>query len=319
VISGTPRRDGDRFLGILVTCLDITDRRRRDDMQRRALAELEHASRLTMAGQMAAAMVHEMAQPLSAVATFIEIAVRELEGGKPQEQVITSLRDAQRSALRAGMLSRRTLGFVRRTENTSSAVDLGDCIAKGIGLMKADAGGRGVSLAYEGGLDGVMITADAVELEQVVCNLIRNAVEAITDEGPAEADPRAGRGSNGRIEIVGRMAGDRAEFDVIDDGPGVPESMRSELFEAFRTRKSTGVGLGLWICWNILERYAGDIRLIETGAGRTVFRVRVPVDRAGDEPKDEPKDESCDGEVATGRSPEQDDQAPGTKDRGRAT
>lgn len=309
VMSGIPRHDGDRFLGILVTCLDITDRRRRDDMQRRALAELEHASRLTMAGQMAAAMVHEMAQPLSAMATFIEIAVRELEGGRPQEQVVASLRDAQGSALRAGELSRRMLGFVRRSESNSSAVDLGDCVGKGIGLMKADAGGRRVSLVDGGGLDGVMVVADAVELEQVVCNLIRNAVEAISGAGTGEADPRAGTGVGGRIEIVGRVAGDRAEFDVIDDGPGVPESMRPELFEAFRTRKSTGIGLGLWICWNILERYAGEIRLIESEPGRTVFRVRLPAagssarTPSGVNPAGGPGAKSMDDEPASGVAP----------------
>ncbi len=270
VISGLPREHDGRFLGILGTCLDITDRKRRDEMRQRALAELEHASRLTMAGQMAAAMVHELSQPLSAVATFIEIAARELEGGHDRERVLGSLRDAQRSALRAGVLSRRMLGFVRRTESTSERIDLGDCVRKGLGLMKGDARSRAVTLAYGGGLDGVEALADPVELEQVVCNLVRNAIEAI-GERPG-GGPRGGS-----VTVAGRVDGDRAELDVADDGPGVPESIRSELFEAFRTEKTTGIGLGLWICWNILERYAGEIRLLESRPGRTVFRVRLPL------------------------------------------
>jgi PAS domain S-box-containing protein len=282
LINGIPRHDGSRFLGVLATCIDITEHKRRDEVRRRAVAELEHASRLTMAGQMAAAMAHEMAQPLSAVATFIEIAMREIESGQDSGQVLESLRDAQRSAIRAGVLSRQTLGFVRRGESSAVPVDLGDCVRKGVSLMRGDASSRRVDLVYGGGLDGAMSLADPVELEQVICNLVRNAVEAIAEHAETVADPAdpadgARPAPRGRIEITGRTVDDRIEIDVVDDGPGVPEAMRSGLFEAFRTAKATGIGLGLWICWNILERYNGEILLAESRPGRTVFRVRVPV------------------------------------------
>lgn len=271
VLAGIPRFDESRFLGFLGSAMDVTDRRTQDETERRAIADLEHASRLTMAGQMAAAMVHEMAQPLSAVATFVEIAMVEIDRGEPPARVLATLRDAQESALRAGMLSRRMLGFVRRSEATNTRFDLGSCIHKALGLMTADANSHRVVLQYDGGVDRQHVQGDPVELEQVFCNLVRNAIEAIESTGEA-----------GTIEVTGRRVLDRLEVDVRDDGPGVPEDLRREIFEAFRTRKRTGIGLGLWICWNILERHDGEIRLDETVRNGTCFRLVLPTFEAAE-------------------------------------
>ena len=263
--------------GLLVTGLDITDQRQREQTRQEEIDQLAHASRLTLAGQIAGAIVHEVAQPLSAAATFIEVAMHGAEEANASPQTTQALADAQESALRAGQIARRMLNFVRRREPNATPVSIGDCIRRSLLLLEADARRRSVRLDAPSPISDMHVDGDALDVEQVLCNLIRNGIEAVSRASDAGREPRSPEGDIGSVAIVVTADDTDVMVDVIDDGDGVAEGEQEGLFEAFRSGSHDGLGLGLWVCWNIVERLGGELRLEQTSEAGSVFRMRLPL------------------------------------------
>lgn len=247
---------------------DLTDRqeaeRRIEDLQ----TELLHASRLSVMGQMASTMAHELNQPLTAVTNYLE-AGRHLmsTGAAPPDRIADLMEKAIGQAQRAGEVIRQLRQFVskgeteRRTQNLNQLVEE----ALALGLVGARQLGVRVSLELEQELPFVVV--DPVQIQQVVLNLVRNAVEAM------EAVERR------ELTVATRVNEDEIEASVADTGPGIAPELADRLFQPFVTTKKTGMGLGLSICREIIEAHHGHLTASPRQGGGTVFRLTLPKTR----------------------------------------
>jgi len=249
---------------------DLTERqeaeRRIQDLQ----AELLHASRLSVMGQMASTMAHELNQPLTAVMNYLE-AGRQLlaaSAGGP-ERVGEIMAKAIAQAQRAGDVIRRLRSFVSKGETERRMASLNQLVEQALALGLVGAKQRGVRASLE--LDHALplVLVDHVQIQQVVLNLVRNAIEAM------EAVDR-------RELVIGTRAipdQEMAEVIVADSGPGISPELANRLFQPFVTTKKTGMGLGLAICREIVEAHHGRLSAAPGSSGGTVFRVTLPIPR----------------------------------------
>jgi two-component system, LuxR family, sensor kinase FixL len=247
---------------------DLTEqqetKRRIQDLQ----AELLHASRLSVMGQMASTMAHELNQPLTAVMNYLEAALRLLEGGPQSPERIGGLVSrAVAQAERAGDVIRKLRQFVSKGETERRPESLNMLVeeALALGLVGARQLGIRVSLDLDHGLPPVLV--DGVQIQQVVLNLVRNAIEAM------EAVERR------ELNIATRAIaeGNTAEVRVADSGPGIAPEIADRLFQPFVTSKPAGMGLGLSICREIVEAHQGRLSVAPTPSGGTVFWLTLPM------------------------------------------
>jgi two-component system sensor kinase FixL len=254
--------NGNFFTGFV---RDLTERqeaeRRIADLQ----TELLHASRLSVMGQMASTMAHELNQPLTAVTNYLE-AGRHLiaRGTAAPERVADLMEKAVAQAQRAGEVIRQLRQFVSKGETERHTQNLNQLVeeALALGLVGARQSGVRVSLEFDHNLPSVMV--DPVQIQQVVLNLVRNAVEAME-----EVDRR-------ELTITTAVAGDEIEVSVADTGPGIAPELADRLFQPFVTTKKAGMGLGLSICREIVEAHHGHLTAVARPAGGTVFRLTLP-------------------------------------------
>ena len=246
---------------------DLTERqeaeRRIQDLQ----AELLHASRLSVMGQMASTMAHELNQPLTAVMNYLEAGRQLLATGPGGPHRVGEMMDkAIAQAQRAGEVIRRLRGFVGRGETERRVQNLNQLVEEALALALVGARQRGVraSLELEQSLPQVLV--DPVQIQQVVLNLVRNAVEAMEEVERREL-------------VVGTRAvrdQEMAEVAVADSGPGIAPELADRLFQPFVTTKKTGMGLGLSICREIIEAHHGRLTVAPRSSGGTVFRLTLP-------------------------------------------
>ena len=249
---------------------DLTERqeaeRRIQDLQ----AELLHASRLSVMGQMASTMAHELNQPLTAVMNYLE-AGRQLiaTGMGGPERVSEMMEKAIAQAQRAGEVIRQLRGFVSKGETERRIQNLNQLVEEALALALVGARQRGVraSLELDHSLPPVFV--DHVQIQQVVLNLVRNAVEAMEEVERRE------------LTIGTRAIPEQgmAEVIVADTGPGIAPELADRLFQPFVTTKATGMGLGLSICREIVEAHDGRLSAAPGPSGGTVFRVTLPIAR----------------------------------------
>lgn len=247
---------------------DLTERqeaeRRIQDLQ----AELMHASRLSVMGQMASTMAHELNQPLTAVTNYLE-AGRQLlsSGAAPPERVGEMMEKAIAQAQRAGDVIRRLRGFVSKGETEWRVQNLNQVVEEALALALVGARPRGVRISLE--LDQALppVLVDHVQIQQVVLNLVRNAVEAMDQVERRE------------LTVGTRAIPEEglAEIIVADTGPGIAPEIAERLFQPFATTKATGMGLGLSICREIVEAHHGRLKTAPAPAGGAVFRVTLPI------------------------------------------
>ena len=262
---------GSRFFTGFVR--DLTERqdaeRRIQDLQ----AELLHASRLSVMGQMASTMAHELNQPLTAVVNYLA-AGRQLLASGAGERVGEMLEKAAAQAQRAGDVIRRLRGFVSKGETERRIQSLNQLVEEALALALVGSRQRGVriSLEFDDALPAVVV--DHVQIQQVVLNLVRNAVEAM------EAVERR------ELTIGTRAIPDQSLVEVIvaDTGPGIAPELADRLFQPFVTTKPTGMGLGLSICLEIVEAHHGRLTTAPRPTGGTVFRVSLPIASQSDLP-----------------------------------
>jgi two-component system, LuxR family, sensor kinase FixL len=231
-------------------------------------AELTHASRLSVMGQMASTLAHELNQPLTAVVNYLE-AARHLLGEKPEAtvQVDGLMGRAVSQAERAGDVIRKLRQFVGKGETDKRVESLNKLVEEALALALVGARQSGIRVSLD--LDRTLppVLADSVQIQQVVLNLVRNAAEAM------EAVERR------ELTIATRagMTGGMAEVAVADSGPGVAPELEDRLFQPFATTKKNGMGLGLSICREIVEAHHGHLSAEPNPGGGTIFRVRLPM------------------------------------------
>ena len=247
---------------------DLTERqeaeRRIQDLQ----AELLHASRLSVMGQMASTMAHELNQPLTAVTNYLEAGRQLLATGVGgPERINEMMEKAIAQAQRAGDVIRRLRGFVSKGETERRIQSLNQLVEEALALALVGARQRGVRASLE--LDHTLppVFVDHVQIQQVVLNLVRNAIEAMEQVERRELT----------IGTRGVREQGMAEVIVADTGPGIAPELVDRLFQPFVTTKATGMGLGLSICREIVEAHQGRLTMAPVSSGGTVFRVTLPI------------------------------------------
>jgi signal transduction histidine kinase len=226
-------------------------------------SRLTHASRVNALGEMASGLAHELTQPLTAILAQAQAGRRLLAGGNATA-LAPVLDDTVTQARRASSILERFRNWSRPQRAPAAAFDLRDALNNVRALLAPQAVSQGARLDFDMPAGPVTVFADPVEMEQVVFNLVRNAIEA--------TDSLEGAG---RVVVTLRQEGPRTVLDIADNGPGVPEELRPRLFTPFTTTRAGGTGLGLALSQRLVERAGGEVSLIDGGPGAT-FRVVLP-------------------------------------------
>ncbi len=238
-------------------------RKRAEEQGRQHLQQLAQVSRALALGEMGSAIAHELNQPLAAVATYAQASRRMLEAGESGAEVRHALERIAAQAERAGEILRRLRGFLADSGAAPAIADLGRLTAEVIDLARPEARQRGVALVVEPAPGLPPVRVDGIQVQQVVLNLVRNAIEAC-----------AGAAGEARVVSVATRAEDGgAVVAVTDTGPGVAPELAERVFEPFFTTKADGTGIGLAISRSIAEAHGGRLRLEhpEAGGARFVF------------------------------------------------
>lgn len=260
-------RSADRryFTGFI---RDLTERQQTEARLQELQSELVHISRLTAMGEMASTLAHELNQPLSAIANYVKGSHRLLTGrADPEaERLRGALEKASEQALRAGEIIRRLREFVARGETEMRTESLSKLVEEASALALVGAKQHEVRVRYDLDPKADLVYADKVQIQQVLLNLLRNAIEAM-----AESD------SPLRELSVATKAvdGETVEASVADTGPGISPDVAAQLFQPFVTTKRQGMGVGLSISRAIIEAHGGSLWAEPNPRGGTIFRFTV--------------------------------------------
>lgn len=256
------------------TIQDITERvsveaasKAREIRLRELQDELSHANRLATVGQFSAAISHEVRQPLSSVVATAMAGLNWLNAPTPD---LPSARRAFERVMsgsqRAADILERLRGYSRQ-RTPRGPVDLNALVSETIALVGADARRRRIQLKSELSPDLAPVMVDPVQIQQVVMNLIVNALDALEDD----------KSLNATVVVRTVEADDEVMVEIRDNGPGVPSEAQPNLFKAFHTTKPAGLGMGLSICQDIVADHAGRIWIADDESTGAVFRFAVPL------------------------------------------
>ncbi len=260
------------FLIVLSTTslLAAVTQHQREVAEHRARAHLDqlaHVARVASMGEMASAIAHEVNQPLTAIANYASASLRLMQADKlSRDEAIAVMQQLADEAERAGEVVRKMRGFVRGEEGRPVRIPVGDLFADVLRLSGPEARANNVMLEADASTGGLAVTADVIQLQQVVLNLVRNAIEAIVlaDSSTRRVTLTAMRADNGMVEIR-----------VTDSGPGIAAGDLDRVFTPFHTTKPDGVGIGLALSRSIVETYGGRV-WASSGAAGAVFHLTIP-------------------------------------------
>jgi two-component system sensor kinase FixL len=246
---------------------DLTQRQETLKRIRDLQAELSHVSRLTEMGQMVSALAHEVNQPLTAATNYLEAARRMLARGDAAAGGRTAgiLDSVTTQLVRATQIIRRLREFVRKGEGERRPEPIGRLIEEAIALALVGARDTQAKIDLRIASQLPELPIDGVQIEQVVVNLVRNAIEAMDGGARQELAVTAGP-IDGGIEI-----------SIADTGPGIAPDIAERLFEPFMTTKPQGMGVGLSICRSIVEAHGGALTAEPNPGGGTIFRFTLPI------------------------------------------
>ena len=254
--------------GAILACEDITRAKMREFEDRRTLQDVAHASRVTTMGELAASLAHEINQPLAAILSNAQAASTMLKAEAPDLDLVReAVEDIANNDRRAGQVIRRMRTMLQKGEPGRVPVSLADLARDVLALLAPEASLRRVSLEANLEADLPPVEGDPVQLQQVVLNLVVNAIEAT---GGADGDHRT-------VLITTRALGQQVELAVRDAGTGISASDLPRIFAPFFTTKPTGLGMGLAISRSIVEAHGGRITAENNPGGGATFRCRVPI------------------------------------------
>ncbi len=267
---GEMRSSGARYFTGFIR--DLTERQRTETRLQELQSELVHMSRFTALGEMASTLAHEINQPLTAIASYLKGCRRLLQRmeGPEVPMLADAVGQAADQALRAGQIIRHLREFVARGEGERHIEGLPKLVEEASALALVGAKERGVHVTFALDPEAPLVLADRIQVQQVLLNLIRNAIEAMQDVARRE------------LRVITRaLPGEGlVEIAVADTGPGLAPEVAERLFQPFVTTKAHGMGVGLSICRTIVEAHGGKI-LAESQPGQgTCFRFTLrAVDR----------------------------------------
>jgi two-component system sensor kinase FixL len=254
------------FTGII---RDITDLKQAQEQVRRRQAELAHVMRLGTMGEMATSLAHELNQYHAAVLNYIDAcAARVRSGHGDPAEILEDLGRAAGDAERAGEVIRRIRDFVRTREPRRARADINTLVSEAVDWLKGDARRGGVEVKLNPGQNIPAVMVDAVQIEQVIMNLMRNALEALdrTAAGPRTLTLQTALNDDGLIELA-----------VGDSGPGLTAEAIDQVFEPFYTTKPEGMGMGLAISRTIVEAHGGRLEAVANPERGVTFRMTLPL------------------------------------------
>ena len=264
-ILNTPYMVGFAFLAIVaaLTYQMISDALRAN----RYSLEIERLTAAMVLGEVAAGLAHELNQPLSAILSNAQAARRFLDSHDPDlDEIRAILNDIATDDKRAGEIVHGLRAMLGPRQTVSANVDINAAIHFVTKLLSSEIHEKGVTLQMELQSDLAMVLADKVQIQQVLMNLILNALHALADM------PSSRR----QVVIRSTAHDDSVVVSITDHGPGVRADMMPRLFEPFFSTKSDGLGMGLAICKRIIERHNGTIEIEERGGGGAVFIFTLP-------------------------------------------
>jgi len=269
VAHGQLERDRDskplRLRGVSV---DITQRKHSESELRRLQLELAHVTRVSTMGQLASSLAHELNQPLGAILRNAEAADIFLQSDSPDlEEIRAILADICHDDQRAGAVIDRMRAMLKRRDSQSAPLDLNALVSEVAALVRPDAEARKTQLTLAPANPMPSVRADRVQVQQVVLNLLLNALEAMNDTPPAN-----------RVIVVGtRRVGETVEVTVRDKGHGIPPDKLTQIFEPFFTSKPNGLGMGLAISRSIIEAHGGRLWAENNADEGAAFHFTLPV------------------------------------------
>ncbi len=249
------------FTGFIV---DLTEQKTTEAELQALQEDLMHASRLSAVGSLASALAHEVNQPLTAIANYLSAARDLLDQGADTNKALLyeALQESVSESLRAGTIVRRLREFVAKGEINRQILSIAQMVEDAMTLGLVGAYDKGVECTTNIDPDTNHVFADRVQIQQVMVNLMRNAIEAMA-ESPVK-----------KLGISVQSAPDnRVEIAISDTGSGIDPEMASQLFQPFATTKGGGMGLGLSICRTIIEAHEGKIFAEPNPKGGTIFRI----------------------------------------------
>jgi two-component system sensor histidine kinase DctS len=256
-----------RHTGWMSSILDITDRKRAEELNRKQQEKLETSARLATMGEISSMLAHELNQPLAAISSYTAGALNVLARETPAAPLDTgmlkrALEQANTQARRAGQIIRSVHEFVKKREPRRETVAIPNVVDGIRALVELQARQSYVALQVDVPDDLPPVLADRVLIEQVLLNLTRNAIEAMQAVDPERRVLRiaAHTGEQGQVAV-----------SVIDNGHGIPPEVAERLFSPFFSTKAEGMGMGLSICRTAIEFHGGTLTHADNPGGGTIF------------------------------------------------
>jgi two-component system sensor histidine kinase DctS len=257
-----------RQTGWMSSIVDISERKRTEELARQQQERLQATARLVAMGEMASSLAHELNQPLAAIASYNTGCLNLIAGGgADMDELAAALGKSTEQARRAGHIVRRIYDFAQRAEPKSESCDVGELVTETLGFVEADTRRLGirVSRSIAEGLPAII--GDRVLLGQSLLNLVRNGIDAMRDTPPGDR----------HLDVSAARVGDGIEIAVADRGCGIPPAVAARLFEPFFSTKQEGMGMGLNICRSVIEAHKGRLRHEDQEGGGSIFRVLLPI------------------------------------------
>jgi two-component system sensor kinase FixL len=252
-----------QFIGFV---RDLTERQARESRLHEVQAELLHISRLSTMGEMASALAHELNQPLSAISNYLQGSRRLLQNSSDERagMIIEAMDKAANQALRAGQVIHRLREFVARGETERRVESIKKLVEEASALALVAAKEQSVRVTYNLDPSIDLVLVDKVQIQQVLLNLMRNALEAM-------------QSSDRRELVVSTMPArdDMVAVSISDTGCGISPEVAAQLFQPFVTTKRQGMGIGLSISRTIVQTHGGHIAVESNPGGGTIFRFTV--------------------------------------------
>lgn len=252
---------------IIGTGIDVTEQRKAEEKAKQHQAELAHLDRLSVMGEMATGLAHELNQPLAAAYAYSKACqVMARNGQEKSDKFSKALEQLAGTTERAGLIIRRLRSFIGKQETNKIKIDVKERIDEITGLTQTQLSGKEIKLIREIDDHLPAAFADPVQIDQVLLNLVRNSIEAMTKSDEKRILFRANEVENSKIKIT-----------VQDTGPGIANEQVEQIFNAFHTTKADGMGMGLAISRSIIEAHNGKLWAEAIASGGTAFHFTLPV------------------------------------------
>jgi len=264
-----------QHIGWMASILNNTERRQMEERERKRADTMAHHARLTMLGEVASTLAHELNQPLSAIASY-NAGLMNMVNQQPNADPVVqdALARMGEQAAHAGRIVRRIRDFLTRHEPQREPFDINRVVSTAVSLLQRDVARRKITVVTELPATLPRMMADPILIEQVVVNLIKNACDAVG----AQPEPR-------RVQVQTKASTDGrfVKVSVTDNGPGLQGKTIEALCTPFYSTKTEGMGMGLAICRSIIELHCGALDAHDSPDGGAVFSFSVPCERMDEE------------------------------------